>query len=220
MKIELPPDWKDILQAEVTKPYFYTLLENIKTTYKNTTIYPTKQNIYNAFEQCPYAKVKIVILGQDPYHGKGQAHGLAFSVPDGVPVPPSLRNIYKEILNDVSVTPALSGNLTRWTTQGVLLLNATLTVEAGIAGSHQSLGWEQFTDAVIKTISDEKINVVFLLWGAYAQSKQTLIDEAKHLVLTTSHPSPLSAYRGFFGCKHFSQTNLYLREYAQTPITW
>ena len=220
MEIELPPDWKDILQAEVNKPYFYTLLENITTAYQNSTIYPTEQNIFNAFKHCPYVKVKVVILGQDPYHGKGQAHGLAFSVPEGVPAPPSLHNIYKEILNDISVTPALSGNLTRWTTQGVLLLNATLTVEAGIAGSHQSLGWEQFTDAVIKTISDEKINVVFLLWGAYAQSKQTLIDEAKHLVLTTSHPSPLSAYRGFFGCKHFSQTNTYLIKHGLLPIIW
>ena len=220
MEIELPPDWKDILQAEVNKPYFYTLLENITTAYQNSTIYPTEQNIFNAFKHCPYVKVKVVILGQDPYHGKGQAHGLAFSVPEGVPAPPSLHNIYKEILNDISVTPAISGNLTPWTTQGVLLLNATLTVEAEKPGSHQGLGWEQFTDAVIKSISDNKTNVVFLLWGAHANSKRAFINETKHLVLTAPHPSPLSAYRGFFGCKHFSQTNLYLREYAQTPITW
>ncbi len=216
----LESSWKNIIQPELEKEYGRNLALFIHKAYTFTVVYPPLPTIFNAFTLCPFSQVRVVILGQDPYHGEGQAHGLAFSVPDDIPIPPSLRNIYKEIYSDIGVTPPPSGNLQRLATQGVLLLNSTLTVEAGKAGSHQGKGWEQFTDAVIEKISSEKSHVVFLLWGAYAQSKQHLIDESNHLVLCAPHPSPLSAYRGFLGCKHFSQTNTYLQKHGHTPIAW
>ncbi len=220
MSFTLESSWKNLLQFELEKEYVTSLTVFVDTAYTLHDIYPAQQKIFNAFTLCPFPQVRVVILGQDPYHGPNQAHGLAFSVPDGVPIPPSLRNIYKEIKSDIGTTPSSSGNLERLATQGVLLLNSTLTVEAGKPGSHQKKGWEQFTDVVIEKISKEKTNVVFLLWGAYAESKRVLIDESNHLVLTATHPSPLSAYRGFFGCKHFSQTNKYLLKRGQLPITW
>lgn len=216
----MEPDWKTILATEIEKTYFTHLMSEVSFAYKTKVIYPPQEKIFAAFTHCPFENVRVIILGQDPYHTEGHAHGLAFSVPAGVPIPPSLRTIYKEIAADTGVTPPASGNLQRLATQGVLLLNSTLTVEAGKAGSHQGKGWEQFTDAVIKKISEKKSQVVFLLWGAQAQRKQVLIDTSKHLVLTAPHPSPLSAYRGFFGCKHFSQTNAYIQQHNQTPITW
>lgn len=210
-----------MLKHECTAPYFIGLTQTVRTAYVGKTpIYPSQKNIFNAFTLCPFDSVKVVILGQDPYHGTGQAHGLSFSVPEGVTIPPSLQNIYKEIKDDVGVDISTSGNLERWAQQGVLLLNATLTVAAGTAGSHQGIGWEQFTDAVIQKISDEKEHVVFLLWGKYAQSKEKRIDTTKHLVLKAPHPSPLSAYSGFFGCKHFSKTNAYLKLHKKAEIVW
>ncbi len=220
MNIPIEPGWSKILAPELTKPYFVELLHKVDAAYRTQTVYPKQSEIFTAFNHCPFENTKVVILGQDPYHGAGQAHGLAFSVPDGIAIPPSLKNIFKEISSELKTPPPTSGNLERLAHQGVLLLNSTLTVEAGLAGSHQSLGWEQFTDAVIQKISQEKANVVFLLWGKAAISKRILIDEATHLVLTAPHPSPLSSYRGFFGCKHFSQTNQYLVENKLTPITW
>ncbi len=220
MNIPIEPDWSKILATELSKPYFAELLYKVDAAYRTETVYPQHDEILAAFNHCPFENTKVVILGQDPYHGAGQANGLAFSVPDVIAIPPSLKNIYKEIAANLRISVSESGNLERWATQGVLLLNTTLTVEAGKAGSHQSLGWEQFTDAVIQKISQEKANVVFLLWGKAAISKRILIDEAAHLVLTAPHPSPLSSYRGFFGCKHFSQTNQYLVENKLTPITW
>lgn len=220
MTVNLESSWKLALTAEFEKPYWVHLTHQVKEAYLHKTIYPHPKNVFAALSLCPLSNVRVVILGQDPYHGPGQAHGLAFSVADGVAIPPSLRNIYKEIVSDIGIIPPSSGDLTRWATQGVLLLNATLTVQAGIAGSHQGWGWEQFTDAVIESISHEREHVVFLLWGAYAQSKRPLIDEAKHLVLNAPHPSPLSAHRGFLGCKHFSQTNAYLIAHDTNPITW
>lgn len=212
--------WQKILSSEIETLYFKNLEEFVVNAYKNSIVFPPQEEIFSALSYCTFTKLKVFILGQDPYHGEGQAHGLAFSVPDGVPVPPSLRNIYKEIYSDIGVTPPQSGNLKRLAAQGVLLLNSTLTVEAGNPGSHQGKGWEQFTDAVITKISNEKSQVVFLLWGTYAHSKRGFIDESKHLVLIAPHPSPLSAYRGFFGCKHFSQTNEYLQKHGYTPIAW
>lgn len=220
MLLTLETSWKEILSTEIEKLYFKKLKGFMTMAYANTVVFPPKEQIFNAFNLCPFEKISVVILGQDPYHGEGQAHGLAFSVADDFLIPPSLRNIYKEIVSDMVVIPSISGNLERWAKQGVLLLNSTLTVEAGKAGSHQGLGWEQFTDAVITKIATEKTNVVFLLWGAFAISKRTLVDESKHLVLTAPHPSPLSAYRGFFGCKHFSQANTYLRAHKHVTITW
>lgn len=220
MAFTLESSWKNLLQFELEKEYVTSLTVFVDTAYTLHDIYPAQQKIFNAFTLCPFPQVRVVILGQDPYHGPNQAQGLAFSVPDSVPIPPSLRNIYKEIKSDIGTTPPSSGNLERLATQGVLLLNSTLTVEAGNAGSHQAQGWEQFTDAVIHKISIEKSHVVFLLWGAYAQSKRALIDESKHLLLTAPHPSPLSAHRGFLGCKHFSQTNDYLQNNGKKPITW
>lgn len=220
MDVKIEPTWKAALQAEFEKPYFANLTKAVKAAYLSEVIYPAPQNVFNAFALCPFAHVRVVILGQDPYHGSGQAHGLSFSVPDGVRTPPSLQNMYKEIYNDLGTAVPESGNLERWAKQGVLLLNATLTVQAGNAGSHQGLGWEQFTDAVIKTISDQKEHVVFLLWGSYARSKASLIDTSRHLVLEAPHPSPLSAHRGFMGCKHFSMTNDYLTEQHLPPIVW
>lgn len=220
MQVRINKDWQTLLQAEFDKPYFADLVSFVHSEYATHRIYPPGKLIFNAFDACPPGKLKVVILGQDPYHGEGQAHGLCFSVNDGVPLPPSLVNIYKEISEEYGKPAPASGNLLRWANQGVLLLNATLTVRANIAGSHQGRGWETFTDAVIKSISDNKENVVFLLWGAYAGRKAELIDTAKHCVLKSAHPSPLSAYRGFFGNGHFRKTNDYLVSTGQTPIDW
>lgn len=219
---ELPNPWKTLLSTETKKDYYQRLMLDVAAAYlvNDPPIYPPAELVFNAFELCPPKKTKVVILGQDPYHGKGQAMGLAFSVLGGTPIPPSLQNIFKELRSDVGMPIPESGNLSHWANQGVLLLNATLTVEAERAGSHQGKGWEQFTDQIIQTISDKKEHVVFLLWGNYAQAKSSLIDESKHLILTAPHPSPLSAHRGFFGCKHFSQTNEYLKNHAIKPIEW
>jgi len=213
--------WKEVLYSEFQKDYFINLkqfLEDEKS--KNKKIYPPGNLIFNAFEKTPFNKVKVVILGQDPYHGFGQAHGLCFSVPEGIKIPPSLRNIYKELNTDVGFVIPKSGNLEKWANQGVLLINATLTVRDSEAGSHQKKGWETFTDNVIKTVSDEKENIVFILWGNYAQSKESLIDNDKHFVIKSVHPSPLSASRGFFGSKPFSKTNNYLQDKGFDSIDW
>ncbi len=221
MQVNIEKSWKKILKDEFESPYFTELTRTIHDTYLgNTPIYPPQETIFNAFAYCTFEQVKVVILGQDPYHGAGQAHGLSFSVQDGVRIPPSLKNIYKEIKDDVGIEIPDEGNLERWAHQGVLLLNATLTVEAGKPASHAGLGWEQFTDAVIQKISDQKEHVVFLLWGKYAQEKGSKIDTAKHLVLKAPHPSPFSAYTGFFGCKHFSKANKYLQEHGKNTIVW
>jgi uracil-DNA glycosylase len=220
MRPPTEPSWNQTLTTEFEKPYFVTLIQNVETAYQTSVIYPPVHELFAAFTQCPLPTVKVVILGQDPYHGPRQAHGLAFSVPDGVSVPPSLRNIYKEITNDLGIPAPTSGNLIRFAQQGVLLLNSSLSVAAGQPLSHQDWGWEEFTDAIIQAISRERTNVVFLLWGTFAISKRVLINEQKHLVLTAPHPSPLSAHRGFFGCRHFSQTNAYLTEHGQSAIVW
>ena len=206
--------------SEFEKPYFGELTAFVKAEYQSTTVYPPPQKIFNAFTHTPFDKVRVIILGQDPYHGPGQAHGLCFSVPEGVRQPPSLQNIFKEIQTDVAEPIPSSGNLERWADQGVFLLNATLTVRAGQAGSHQGKGWETFTDAVIKHLADTKEHLVFILWGNYARQKAALIDEKKHLILQAPHPSPFSAYNGFFGSKHFSKTNTYLMEHGFEPIKW
>lgn len=219
MNVRIEPSWKAALSDEFSKEYFAKLTEFVKSEYKSATVYPPPKFVFHAFELCPFDKVKVVILGQDPYHGPGQAHGLSFSVPENVPMPPSLKNIYKEIVDDVGGTMPTHGNLEHWAKQGVLLLNATLTVRARTAGSHQNKGWEQFTDAVIRTISDKKENVVFILWGRYAREKKQLIDSEKHLVLESAHPSPFSATM-FFGGKHFSKTNSFLKEHGFEPIKW
>lgn len=220
MDVNIEPSWKEALQAEFEKPYFADLSKAVKEAYLSRVVFPSPKNVLKAFTLCSFDQVKVVILGQDPYHGEGQAHGLSFSVPNGIKTPPSLQNIYKEIKNDLGVEIPESGNLERWAKQGVLLLNVTLTVEQSQPGSHQGLGWETFTDAVIKTISDKKEHVVFLLWGNFARSKAALIDKSKHLVLEAPHPSPFSAYHGFFGCKHFSQTNEYLAQNLLPKINW
>ncbi len=220
MDVKIEESWKKQLQDEFEKPYFKQLTDFVRSEYASQAIYPPARLIFNAFEQCPFDQVKVVILGQDPYHGPGQAHGLCFSVNDGVDFPPSLRNIFKEIQADIGAPIPASGNLTRWAKQGVLLLNATLTVRANTAGSHQKKGWEQFTDAVIHLVANRMENVVFILWGNYAISKGEFIDSRKHLVLKSVHPSPLSASRGFFGNRQFSTTNKYLMEHGKEPIRW
>lgn len=220
MEVKIEKSWKEVLQTEFDKPYFENLVGFVKQEYASHTIFPPAGQIFNAFNTCPFNNVKVVILGQDPYHGPRQAHGLCFSVNDGIQFPPSLQNIFKEITADLGIPAPKTGNLTRWAEQGVLLLNATLTVRASQAGSHQGRGWEEFTDAVIKIISEKAENVVFILWGSYAIKKKALIDASKHCILTAPHPSPLSSYRGFFGCKHFSQTNTYLASKGKTPIEW
>lgn len=220
MQVKIEKSWQEVLQTEFDKPYFENLVGFVKQEYASNTIFPPAGQIFNAFNTCPFNNVKVVILGQDPYHGPGQAHGLCFSVNDGIQFPPSLQNIFKEITSDLGIPAPKTGNLTRWAEQGVLLLNATLTVRASQAGSHQGKGWEEFTDAVIKTISEKAENVVFILWGSYAIKKKSLINASKHCILTAPHPSPLSSYRGFFGCKHFSQTNTYLTSKGKTPINW
>jgi uracil-DNA glycosylase len=219
-KVQIHPSWQEVLSQEFDKEYFNKLIDFVKLEYTKTKVYPTGKNIFRAFELCPFEQVKVVILGQDPYHGPNQANGLCFSVNEGVPLPPSLQNIYKEIEADLSVKMPATGNLDNWSRQGVLLLNATLTVRANIAGSHQRKGWEEFTDAVIKTISDRKENVVFLLWGKYAQAKGEVIDATRHHILKAPHPSPLSAYAGWFGSRHFSKTNFYLQSIGEKPIEW
>ncbi len=220
MEVKIEDSWKQVLVDEFAQPYFEQLTEFVRNEYATKTIYPPAKLIFNAFDQCSFNDVKVVIIGQDPYHGPGQAHGLCFSVMDGVQFPPSLINIFKEIERDFKQDMPYSGNLERWAQQGVLLLNATLTVQASMAGSHQGKGWERFTDAVIKKLSEEREHIVFLLWGSYAQKKGAVIDTKKHLVLKAVHPSPLSAYRGFIGCGHFSQVNAYLKEKGLTPIEW
>ena len=220
MNVQIEESWKQQLTREFEKEYFIRLTDFIRNEYRTTTIYPPGRLIFNAFNLCPFNLTKVVIIGQDPYHGPGQAHGLCFSVNDGVAFPPSLQNIFKEIKNDLNLPIPSSGNLTRWATQGVLLLNATLTVRAHQAGSHQRKGWEEFTDAVIRTLAEQHEHLVFILWGAYAQKKGAFIDRNRHLVLASAHPSPLSAHNGFFGNKHFSRTNEYLIAHKQTPINW
>lgn len=221
MDVKMEESWKHVLKNEFSKSYFLEAVTFIKTEKAlNKTIYPPGQFIFNAFNHTPFDNVKVVILGQDPYHGKGQAHGLSFSVPDGVRPPPSLINIFKELHDDTGLPIPKSGNLTPWADHGVLLLNASLTVRAAEPNSHSKIGWTQFTDSVISIISAEKEHVVFMLWGKYAQEKQGLIDETKHLVLKAAHPSPYSASNGFFGCKHFSKANKYLMDNGIDPVDW
>lgn len=218
--VQIHPSWKAVLDEEFHKPYFDALCDFVRAEYGSGVCYPPASLIFNAFNLCPFDRIKVVIIGQDPYHGPGQAHGLCFSVNDGVEFPPSLNNIFAEIKSDIGTDIPTSGNLTRWAQQGVLLLNATLTVRQHQAGSHQKHGWETFTDAVIKVISERANNVVFMLWGSYAQSKATLIDPVRHYILRSPHPSPLSAYRGFFGNHHFSLANSYLTQHGIEPIGW
>lgn len=220
MDVKIEESWKKQLHHEFENDYFINLTNFIRNEYQTKQIFPPAKLIFNAFEHTPFDKVKVVILGQDPYHNDGQAHGLSFSVNDGIQFPPSLINIFKEINTDLGIPIPKSGNLTRWADQGVLLLNATLTVQAHQAGSHQNKGWEKFTDAAIKRLAEERENIVFLLWGSYAQKKAAFIDDNKHLILKSVHPSPLSAHRGFFGNKQFSQINEYLVSKGLTPIQW
>ena len=220
MNIRIEESWKQRLASEFEKDYFFRLTEFIRAEYTRTTVFPPARLIFNAFDQCPFDSTKVVIIGQDPYHGFGQAHGLCFSVTEGTPAPPSLKNIFKEIQNDLGKPIPPHGDLTRWARQGVLLLNATLTVQAHQAGSHQRKGWEEFTDAAIKLLAEEREHLVFILWGAYAQKKGAFIDRSKHLVLTSAHPSPLSAHNGFFGNRHFSRANEYLATHGIEGIDW
>ncbi len=221
MDVKIEQSWKDALIDEFSKDYFRTLTDFVKDEYKSGTIYPAPKNIFRAFDLCPFDKVRVVILGQDPYHGVGQATGLSFAVSKGTRLPPSLQNIYKEIESDLGTKPIYSdGDLERWATQGVLLLNSTLTVRASSAGSHQKKGWEEFTDSVIQTISDKREHVVFILWGNYARAKGARIDRTKHFVIESAHSSPFSAGHGFFGSKPFSKTNEYLREHGEGEIDW
>ncbi len=220
MDVKLEPSWKQHLIGEFDEPYFQELAQFVKQEYKSTTVYPPPKFIFRALELTPFDTVKVVILGQDPYHGPGQANGLAFAVNPGVRFPPSLLNIYKEMHNDIGQPIPQTGDLTHWAKQGVLLLNATLTVRAGSAGSHQKKGWELFTDAIIKVLSDQKKDLVFILWGAYAQKKGGVINRTKHLVIESAHPSPLSAHNGFFGSRPFSQTNAFLMLNGHDPIEW
>lgn len=220
MDVKIESSWKEQLGEEFKKPYFKDLTDFVREEYKTKQIFPPAKLIFNAFDYTPFNDVKVVVLGQDPYHGDGQAHGLSFSVNDGVRIPPSLVNMYKEINADLGIPIPKSGNLVRWAEQGVLLLNATLTVVAHTAGSHQKRGWETFTDAAIKKLASERENIVFLLWGAYAQKKEAFIDANKHCILKAVHPSPLSAHRGFMGCGHFGLANKYLESKGLTPIDW
>lgn len=220
MDIQIEPSWKECLLSEFKQPYFESLTDFVRAEYTFKTIYPPAGKIFRAFDLCPFNDVKVVILGQDPYHGVGQANGLCFAVNGDTRLPPSLKNMYKEIESDLGIVMQQKGDLEQWAKQGVLLLNATLTVEAAQAGSHQKKGWEQFTDAVVQALSDKKEHLVFILWGRYAQDKGEVIDRTKHLVLTAAHPSPFSAYNGFFGCKHFSKTNDYLKQHDIKEIQW
>lgn len=212
--------WKELLLDEFCAPYFYELRNFLLEEKSKYTVYPPGKYIFNAFDLTPANEVRVVILGQDPYHGPGQAHGLSFSVPDGIKHPPSLRNILKELNDDLGIPPARNGNLEKWARQGVLLLNATLTVRANLAGSHQNRGWEKFTDAAISVLSNTYSGIVFMLWGRYAGAKEPLIDSMKHLVLKAAHPSPFSAYNGFFGCRHFSKANAFLVSHGKEPVDW
>lgn len=220
MDVKIEETWKAILQDEFNQEYFYQLRDFVKSSYRSTTVYPPAKYIFRAFDVTPFPNVRVVILGQDPYHGPGQAHGLCFSVNPGIPFPPSLLNIFKEVIQELGGSMPESGDLTHWAEQGVLLLNATLTVEAGKAGSHQNRGWERFTDHVIRTLSQKREGLVFLLWGSYAQKKGEWIDRNRHLVLASPHPSPLSAHRGFMGNGHFRKTNEYLVSRGAPPIRW
>ena len=220
MEVKIASDWKALLAEEFSKPYFEELTRFVKEEYATRRIYPRGSNIFRAFDKCPLDKLKVVIIGQDPYHGPGQAHGLCFSVDEGVPHPPSLQNIFKEVAADIGTPIPTSGNLDRWAEQGVLLLNAVLTVREHEAASHAGKGWEQFTDAVVRKIAERKRGVVYLLWGSYAQKKGAIANPAENCILKAVHPSPLSAYRGFLGCKHFSKANEYLIATGQTPINW
>lgn len=218
--IKLEKTWKKVLADELAKPYFKNLRQEIREKYLHQTVYPHPKQVFSAFTHCPFNKVKVVILGQDPYHGKGQAHGLSFSIQSGVPIPPSLQNIYKELQTDCNQSPREDGDLTDWAKQGVLLLNTTLTVEAGLPLSHTGLGWEEFTDAVIDILNQKKDHLVFILWGAHAKKKMDKIDQKRHHIITAPHPSPLSSHRGFFGSRPFSKANAYLEATGQTPIKW
>ena len=220
MNVKIEQSWKEQLALEFDKEYFKSLTDFVRQEYQSTTVYPPGSYIFNAFEHCPFDKVKVVILGQDPYHEPGQAHGLSFSVQDGIPYPPSLVNIFKELESDLGKPMPSSGNLLRWADQGVLLLNATLTVRAHLAGSHQNRGWETFTDAVIHKLADNRSHLVYILWGSYAQKKGAFIDASHNLVIKSAHPSPLAAYRGFLGSKPFSKANDYLIATGQEPIDW
>lgn len=220
MDVKIENSWKDLLKEEFSKSYFESLTAFVKQEYRRTTVYPKGSHIFNAFALCPVPQTRVVILGQDPYHGPGQAHGLSFSVQEGIPFPPSLVNIFKELKSDLDLPFPPHGNLEKWARQGVLLLNATLTVEANKAGSHQKKGWEEFTDQVVARLADNREGLVFMLWGAYAQKKAQIIPDDRHLKLYAPHPSPLSAHRGFLGCRHFSQANAYLEKTGQTPINW
>lgn len=220
MDVKIEDSWKTVLKDEFEKPYFKNLTDFVKSEYSSHTIFPPGRQIFSAFEHTPFDRVKVVIIGQDPYHGRGQANGLCFSVSDGIPFPPSLQNIFKELKDDLNIEIPKSGNLERWADQGVLLLNATLTVRESNAGSHQNKGWEQFTDAVIQKLSTEKKNLVFILWGSYAQKKGAMIDPSKHFIIKSAHPSPLSSYRGFFGSKPFSIINQFLKSIGKEEIKW
>ncbi len=212
--------WRRELEQEFEQPYFKTLMEFVDDQYAHQTIYPERENIFRALNLCPLENTKVVIIGQDPYHGAGQAQGLSFSVGEGIKFPPSLRNIFKEVCSDTGAEMPTSGSLERWAEQGVLLINATLTVRAGEAASHSKRGWERFTDAIIRTLSEHREGVVYMLWGAHAERKAAIVDGSKNCILTSVHPSPLSAYRGFFGCQHFSKANDYLISTSQSPILW
>ncbi len=218
--ISIEPSWKRVLTEEFEKPYFKDLAEFVRTEYLSASVFPKPGDMFRAFDACPFDKVKVVILGQDPYHGIGQANGLCFAVNPDIALPPSLKNIFKEIERDLGVKPNSDGDLTRWANQGVLLLNATLTVRASTPGSHQNKGWETFTDAAIRALSERREHIVFILWGNYARQKGAHIDRSKHLVLESAHPSPFSAHSGFFGNAHFSKTNAYLREHGEKEIDW
>tara|TARA_B100002051_G_scaffold209726_1_gene201247 strand:+ start:5682 stop:6368 length:687 start_codon:yes stop_codon:yes gene_type:complete len=219
-KVDIDKSWYEVLNGEFDKPYFFKIREFVRMEYKNKVIFPEPKDIFNAFNSTSFNQVKVVIVGQDPYHGDGQAHGLSFSVNKGVDIPPSLKNIFKEIEDDLGLVPKNSGNLQHWADQGVLLINTVLTVEKGKPHSHKGIGWEEFTNTAIKKLSEKRHGLVFLLWGNSAQEKEKLIDLDRHLVLKSVHPSPLSAYNGFFGCKHFSQTNNYLDSINKSPIEW
>jgi uracil-DNA glycosylase len=221
MQVKIEESWRKVLQPQFDSAYFELLTTFVRRAYQTGVVYPPGSKIFEAFNRTPFDKVKVVIIGQDPYHGPNQAHGLCFSVQPGVAVPPSLVNIYKELSQEYQLDyTQRNGDLSHWADQGVLLLNATLTVQAGMPGSHQGKGWETFTDAAIQALSDQREHLVFLLWGSYAQKKGRIIDRRKHLVLETAHPSPLSVYRGFFGCGHFVKTNQYLEQHGLTPIQW
>lgn len=220
MDVKIAADWKALLQPEFDKPYFEQLTRFVRDEYASHRIFPAGRNIFRAFDKCPFDRLKVVIIGQDPYHGEGQANGLCFSVNDGVAFPPSLQNIFQEIRDDTGTPVPESGNLDRWAEQGVLLLNSVLTVRAHQAASHAGHGWEQFTDAVVRLIAERKQGIVYMLWGNYAQRKGEIADPSRNLILRSVHPSPLSVYRGFFGCRHFSKANAYLVSIGKTPIVW